>query len=896
MTQQRFRWGMNVLGNSVGDNDQVVIDYFKNTQPTWGLIMSNIILLEKCQAVAPTTHFIDRPYSTAEGKQPSYMTGQAYAKTLKDGRHSVWKHVLNEPNTNNEAEVKHLVKFLVDAGRELVDDGYMCVLGNLPAGDWDMADIQQGLYDPLLYFLAEHSDVAVLGLHTYESFILTFNKDRWKPEHLLDPQYVQPDTWMTLDHPDPALRLADPSKRYVERYWHILREVLFVRRCMELGIKIRIVETEYGWDTLFKGTIAGESVFEVAKRKYGIAEGFNHFQGPHSYKNVWASWWQEWSLAQAMVEQLKNMDKIYRPDWVEGFMLYTMSEDYWAIQNAYMYWQDREWQERMVSWAQSYDVEGPEPPVDPKPVPIPKPDNDKSIIDMWEYIGQPSPVHDIQWDFPGHESGRYGSHATQVQVDGNRVFHVKGGWWEELFLATDNGIQVIKRGTDTTPTNEELYTVYGQDGFYGENWINRYVEVGDQFFSDSHIEFRRKSDGKITRDPYDFPHWITVKAFHEQYTFESGITLNNVVELWGHLDANGTPGFNFERYMYAKGRGLVGWSDPSRGWKSFISAFNPMERVERNTLPDWFSFTPIPDINEDTDMPIPFPDIAGAGWTNTLLSSTGESTNIRSQPLVLFNPSNKLGEIRLNRPVRINKDKAKDMPDGLWYPILYDEDVEATPQTAIYEVEGWVHSDYVNEPQDPNEPKPPSGDYTAAILSLKPPRTTWNMREQPSVQSDSIGVIENEVRHVLINKSKAEQFTDGVWYPILIADDPQEELANREKFIKPGWVRGDGIVIQDYAPVPDPEPEPEPDPELPKQGNFIDHYMPEFLLSDTELDSLIKIRQWELDMLKHYRDNRNNPNVDGIVVYFPKDNPPPNTQAEEAGNDTNLSELQQETG
>lgn len=167
-----------------------------------------------------------------------------------------------------------------------------------------------------------------------------------------------------------------------------------------------------------------------------------------------------------------------------------------------------------------------------------------------------------------HSSGSQARHQTQI-VD-NRFFHTKGdelhAEWEELWY-TD---QVIYRGTDTSPGNDMYYTLR-DPGMYGSAWAPRYWNVGDLFARNPLVTFYRKSDCGVVASGTQ-PSWLRFTAFHQQYTFPNGITLDNVVELAWLLSPNSAP---IERYFYAHFFGLVGWWSSDNNQMSYISEIHP---------------------------------------------------------------------------------------------------------------------------------------------------------------------------------------------------------------------------------------------------------------------------------------------------------------------------------
>lgn len=217
-------------------------------------------------------------------------------------------------------------------------------------------------------------------------------------------------------------------------------------------------------------------------------------------------------------------------------------------------------------------------------------DQEPQRIDMLDYMRGDGRIYDVDFRFPGNHWAT-GTERMQTQVDGRRFFHVKGGPgapdcnWEELWFDHEH----IWRGTDISPNEHEYYQT-SEAGQYGHRWIPRSVQIGTRHFIQNTVTFRRKADGQPVpgKPAYGFSAWIEVRAIYPQYTFESGATLPNVVELWGYLHnaAANTPGQAFERYWYAVGHGLVGWADPARIWRSFYKTpVTGIGNLVRKTVP-----------------------------------------------------------------------------------------------------------------------------------------------------------------------------------------------------------------------------------------------------------------------------------------------------------------------
>lgn len=172
-----------------------------------------------------------------------------------------------------------------------------------------------------------------------------------------------------------------------------------------------------------------------------------------------------------------------------------------------------------------------------------------------------------------HSSGAQARHQTQTE--GEIFYHTKGNQkraeWEELWA--DEAF--IYRGTDTSPGFGEYYTLRDA-GQYGSKWAPRYWAVGDIYYRQPHVMFYRKQDcipvhGGIHGS------YLRFEAFHESYSFASGITLTNVVELAWILRPDGEP---VERYYYAEDYGLVAWWSNNGTHSHIVEEHEPGERPD----------------------------------------------------------------------------------------------------------------------------------------------------------------------------------------------------------------------------------------------------------------------------------------------------------------------------
>ncbi|HSM54830.1 MAG TPA: hypothetical protein VK879_01645 [Candidatus Sulfomarinibacteraceae bacterium] len=182
--------------------------------------------------------------------------------------------------------------------------------------------------------------------------------------------------------------------------------------------------------------------------------------------------------------------------------------------------------------------------------------------DMVRFLVGDRRLYEVQ-----HSNGSQARHQTHV--DGPTFFHTKGNEikaeWEELWY-TDH---YIYRGTDTSPGNGQYYTLR-DSGAYGSVWSPRKWNVGDAFERNPLVTFYQKSDCSVALEGTQRS-WLVFETFHPTYTFDSGVTLDNVVQLAWRLTRNGS---TIERYYYAEQYGLVGWWSNDRGM-SYVSEVHP---------------------------------------------------------------------------------------------------------------------------------------------------------------------------------------------------------------------------------------------------------------------------------------------------------------------------------
>lgn len=190
------------------------------------------------------------------------------------------------------------------------------------------------------------------------------------------------------------------------------------------------------------------------------------------------------------------------------------------------------------------------------------------IFDMAEFMVGDGRLYEVM-----HNSGSQARHQTQSIL--TRFYHTKGNEikaeWEELWLRGN----IVYRGTDTSPGNNQYYTLY-ENGLAGSPWSPRYWRVGDIYERNPYVVFYRKDNCQIVASGFQRS-WLRFEGYYPTYTFKSGLRLNNVVELTWLLQKNGTP---VESYFYARSYGLVGWGSADRGYSYINEIHAPGQRPD----------------------------------------------------------------------------------------------------------------------------------------------------------------------------------------------------------------------------------------------------------------------------------------------------------------------------
>lgn len=180
---------------------------------------------------------------------------------------------------------------------------------------------------------------------------------------------------------------------------------------------------------------------------------------------------------------------------------------------------------------------------------------DKPVVeklDLLPYLrGDDKRYYVLQYTWGGG-----GTQPVQSQHAADGVFYtVKGGGEYEMLYADG---EFVYRGEDTSEAPDKFY-VQTTNGRYGAMWCKRYMAVGERV-ERSPLVIHYYKNGCTERLRGVAVSGLKLIAHHKSYRFESGITLDDVVELmWD----------SGEVYFYAKGWGLVGFNFP--GGHSFIA-------------------------------------------------------------------------------------------------------------------------------------------------------------------------------------------------------------------------------------------------------------------------------------------------------------------------------------
>jgi hypothetical protein len=306
-------------------------------------------------------------------------------------------------------------------------------------------------------------------------------------------------------------------------------------------------------------------------------------------------------------------------------------------------------------------------------------------------------------------NSRSSSELFQVQRNGRWFFHVKNAQFEELFF--DDG--VVGRALDTSPGSNRVYIQMRGETLNSANigaaWIARFMSPGEVYQRNPYIYWRTKDNKPVGANGWH-PTPIKLVAHYVSYTFKSGITLEDVVEiLWD------VPGG--ERYWYAKDYGLVAWKGE---FESYIVDPSPgISSLQRESIPWYEQVKP----REAPILIAPVPPIDQTPRTWQRAQLTNKNANIRSEPRIAS--TNVIGALLEGDIFEIDPNKPTTS-NYTWFPI------------RVGELVGWIASppavvkyDNLPNPQPlPNpDPKPPIG-LASIVLTVDEARNDLDLRQE----------------------------------------------------------------------------------------------------------------------------------------------------------------------
>ena len=131
---------------------------------------------------------------------------------------------------------------------------------------------------------------------------------------------------------------------------------------------------------------------------------------------------------------------------------------------------------------------------------------------------------------------------------------------------------------DAAPSSRTFYILRDESSQVGSAWSPRFWDVGDLYERNPLVTFYQKEDCSILVNGYQHS-WLRFEAYYPTHTFDSDITLANVIELAWLLAPDSEP---IETYYYAIDYGLVAWTNDERGF-SYISEIHAPGQRPDNT-------------------------------------------------------------------------------------------------------------------------------------------------------------------------------------------------------------------------------------------------------------------------------------------------------------------------
>lgn len=381
-----IRPSFNILGQFLTNQQwDDCLNFLNLYRPTTCGVMDNINrAYDVMSATAGETLVWHRMWRQDDAYLWKYTTPEDFVKQItNDGKVSkaLWLYVLNEPDTNPNT-LPLLVRWLVEVGDILADQGRHAIMGNIGPATVQPETITSGVFDPYLRRLAEWSAAGqhYAGWHEYTGVMLPFGVGYWPIEWLLEPEKVQLDNWPEIS--PTAFKVFMDVQPEPDHYWHLLRTERLQLRAVEIGAgRFKSVLTEFGVDRMPDLSAAMPNIFQQLEAKYGASRG-TELKGWRTYEKVYAAYWPNWSFEKAVYEQLAWADRNYPDDYL-GFNVFAWVFDASAKDKS----QRWEWDFNM---GDLYELQGwllssqDEMPPGPTPIPPdPEPEPDTPLAEPW---------------------------------------------------------------------------------------------------------------------------------------------------------------------------------------------------------------------------------------------------------------------------------------------------------------------------------------------------------------------------------------------------------------------------------------------------------------------------------------------------------------------------------
>lgn len=345
------------LGWHIDGNTGVPWDYLagvlKEYRPTTLLVINgsvdNLGLLRG--ATAGQTLIANRNW--AKGDEWHHVTPQDWARMQTSwGFPQYPRQVVNEPDITPQHTLKDYINWSGDVGQELLNRGYMGILGNFAVGTWQPEDIDAGVYDPLIKLVSEHPDKLWIGVHEYTLVSCVFGFGFQPANDLLNTLAQQPDRWN-----------IPPTGA---RWWYGRCEWFLDRaKAINLPALPHIWINEFGFDEITVPAPNGQTMKDLLVQQYGRGDGCNTFGGIRGCAKVWEDHYFHslgWKKEEAAYRMLTWASEQYRPEIV-GMNFWSITKNPQWVEDDYS---------DLGAFFDLLKRYNPMPP-QPQPLPVPPP-------------------------------------------------------------------------------------------------------------------------------------------------------------------------------------------------------------------------------------------------------------------------------------------------------------------------------------------------------------------------------------------------------------------------------------------------------------------------------------------------------------------------------------------